>query len=142
MKTLILSLFIFTLLLNCSNADNLNSDDKEIWKGVFYDNTAKANVHDPQYNYTLMINSLNKVDVILPYEDVEEKVISIEILNDSEMDISWKLKNETKIVRSMYHYNNQNELIIDKFIYTAATIPFPSNLVTATFIKEREPNNL
>ncbi len=140
MKALILTLFISTLLVSCNKDDNLKPDDKEIWKGVFYDSISKTNVYNPQYNYTLIIDSLKKVDVILPSVDVEEKVISIEILNDSEMDITWKLKNETKVIRSVYHYNNQNELVIDKFTYTVANIPFPNNLTFAKFIKEPNIN--
>tara|TARA_R110000868_G_scaffold17779_3_gene77620 strand:- start:472 stop:639 length:168 start_codon:yes stop_codon:yes gene_type:complete len=52
------------------------------------------------------------------------------------MDITWDINNETRIFRTGYSYNNQNELIIDKFTYTVAAIPFPNNLTSAKFIKE------
>ena len=141
MKNLILTLIISILLVNCSKSDDSKFIDKTVWKGVFYDGISNTDVHDPQYNYTLIINSLNNVEVISPTEGVEDKIISIEILNDSEIDMIWKLQNGTRKIRSTYHYNNQNELIIDRFTYTVATIPFPNNLASAKFIKNTHINN-
>lgn len=143
MKLLILTCITATLLLflSCNKSDNLNLDDKEIWKGVFYDGMSNTDVHDPQYNYILIIDDLNNIQVVSPSERPEEKVISIEILNESEMDLKWNINNETQIVRTNYSYNDQNELIIDKFTYTEAAIPFPNNLTSGKFIKQVKTND-
>ncbi|MFD1616026.1 hypothetical protein [Gelatiniphilus marinus] len=141
MKKLILMLAASVFLLGCSDKDIENQESTGTWKGVFFDHISNIDIHDPQFNYTLIIDSLNNVNVILPSEGVEEKVISIEILNDSEMDITWVVNNKTRVVSTGYSYNNQNELVIDKFNYTVATIPFPNNLTSAKFIKETHLNN-
>ncbi len=52
MKTLVLTLFISALLLNCSKEDNLKPDNKEIWKRVFFDSMSNTDVHDP--NITIL----------------------------------------------------------------------------------------
>ncbi|MEW4923277.1 hypothetical protein [Algibacter sp. 2305UL17-15] len=129
-------LLVPLLLLNCNKSDEPKPDNKVIWKGVFFDGMTNTNVHDPRYNYTLIIDNSNDVVVISPTELTEEKIIAIEILSDTEMDITWELKNETQIVRTGYSYNNENELVINLFLYTVATIPFPNNLSSGTFIKE------
>ena len=141
MKTLVLTLFISALLLNCSKEDNLKPDNKEMWKGVFFDGMSNTDVHDPQYNYTLIIDDLSNIEIITPTEGFEERITTIEILNGLEMDVTWNINNETRIVRTGYNYNNQNELIIDKFTYTEAAIPFPNNLTSAKFIKQAKINS-
>lgn len=140
LKNILKVLLLSCLLLNCSKNDDSQLDDKVIWEGVFYDGMLKTDVHDPQYNYTLIIDSLGNIEIILPTEVWEEKVISIEVLNDSEMDVTWNINNDVRVVRTSYKYNNQNELIIDKFTPTEATIPFPNNLTSAKFIRETATN--
>lgn len=142
MKNLILILIVPVFLISCSDKNNNDYEESTItWKDVFFDGMSNADVHDPKYNYTLIIDPLNNVEIITPTEGLEEKIIAIEILKEFEMDVTWDVNNETRIVRTGYSYNNQNELIIDKFTYTLAQVPFPNNLTSAKFIKQTYTNN-
>lgn len=140
MKSIILSLFVIILLSNCSENDNLENNTTEIWKGVYYNAISEEYEHDPQYNYTLLIDDLNNVKITLPTEVVDNKILAIEILDNSKMEITWEVNSQTHIVLTDYSYNQQNELVISKFTYTDAHIPFPNNLSSGKFIREINTN--
>ncbi len=128
--------------IGCSDKnDNLNEKNGTIWKGVSFDGMQNKDTHDPEYNYTLVIDYDNNVEVILPTIGIGEKIVAIEILNDFKMAITWQINNQTKVVNTSYTFNDQNELTIDRFTFTVAAIPFPSNLVPAKFMKEPNSNN-
>ncbi|MCK0157663.1 hypothetical protein MWU65_10760 [Cellulophaga sp. F20128] len=133
----VLLILCFTSL-GCSNDD---SNNEVVWNGVFFDRQLNADIHDPKVNYVLVIDSSNNFEVISPSEGLEEKIVAIEIINTNEMNLTWQIGNETSVIKVNFSFQNENELIIDKFIYTLAQTPFPNNLISGKFIKETKTNN-
>lgn len=139
MKKLILILAV-SIFFQCCSEKNQEKENIITWKQVFQDGVQNIEVYDAEYNYTLSFDSLDNIQVIAPTTYIDNKIVAIKILNDSEMEILWSVNNENRIIVSNYSYTNKNELLIDKFTYTIATIPFPNNLASAKFIKESEIN--
>jgi hypothetical protein len=131
-------------LLSCT--ENEKNKNLITWKEVSYNETTEKYMHNPKYDYTLIFEEGIVIKVIPPTMGFVRKILSIKIVNDSEMDIewtpnSWDIENiSSDTVRSNYEYNDKEQLIISKFRYTIATIPFPNNLTQAIFIIESNLN--
>jgi len=142
MNNIISILFLTTLMIGCSKSDDAKIDGQQVWNGVFYDAVLDEDVHDPKVNYSLIIEGSDNFEIIPPTESVDGKITAIEILNADEMNLTWQIGNETHVVKADYSFQNNNELVISKFIYTLTQIPFPNNLISGKFIKETKNNNL
>jgi hypothetical protein len=136
MNKIIVFLSFITLISSCSKVDDSNLVTDGVWNGVFFDGLLNVDTHDPSVNYVLIIDDKNNLKVIPPTNGVEEKIISIEMINDSELNLIWQIGNETQKIKSGFSFQNENELIIEKFIYTVAQVPFPNNLLSGKFVKK------
>ena len=132
MKKMILLITVALLSWGCEQS---SIGEGVTWLGVSFDYNTESYVHDPEYNFSLVFENNRITRVIQPRIDFGFTVVSIEIISDTEMDIVWKLT-ETKTVHTNYMYNEMKQLIIDKFNYTIASIPFPDNLVEGVFVLE------
>ena len=134
-------LFVLPVLIAltaCSNDEKAGSTTENyiVWNGVFFDTELNTYSHDPRFNYVLIVDGSNNFEVYPPSQGVEEKITKIEMLNEKEMSLTWQIGKDSRVVKTTFNFQNENELIIDRFIYTLAAVPFPSNLTQGKFIRE------
>ena len=134
-------LFVLPVLIAltaCSNdeKDGSTIENSIVWNGVFFDTELNTDSHDPRFNYVLIVDGSNNLEVYPPAQGVEEKITKIEMLNEKEMSLTWQIGTDSRVVKTTFNFQNENELIIDRFIYTLAAVPFPSNLTQGKFIRE------
>lgn len=139
MKTFLLFVLpVLMALTACSNdeKDGSTIENSIVWNGVFFDTELNTDSHDPRFNYVLIVDGSNNFEVYPPSQGVEEKITKIEMLNEKEMSLTWQIGTDSRVVKTTFNFQNENELIIDRFIYTLAAVPFPSNLTQGKFIRE------
>lgn len=152
MKSLVLVVLSSMLLFNCSsNNEKIDKpviDISGVWKEIQYQEPKNPAVFESEYNseihYALIINN-NKVEIINPTLGHREnhKIVSIDIINTSEMDITWDVPTVTssiQVIRSKYELK-EGKLVINSFFYwndygNIIHLPFPNNLISSKFVKE------